>query len=252
MRHGLILGSDAFAHGAIPLDDYVADQPQIPDTLLCPHADKYPWGMLGNDWWGDCVEAGMLHADEALYLKRGLQPYPYQSPQALGLYSRIAGFNPTDGPSGSNPTDQGTDPAQAMAYWRDTGFPGHKILGFGQLPGSSPNLRRAIWEFGAVMLAVGLPVDWRSQLTGPTGQAQWSGANHGEPMYGHAIIAVGYTPTLIQIVTWGQAGSIDDPWALAYLEQSFVPLSKDALNKQGIGPAGFNLAQMTSDLGGLK
>lgn len=234
---GLILGSKPHLFGAIKLDEYVeAEAPAVPSHLDVP---SYDWGMLGNDTIGDCVQASMYHADEAFYLRRGIAPYPYQTPECVQLYSEITGYVPGD-PS----TDRGTDPSQAMAYWRDHGLPGHKIVGFGSLPAGSPNIRRAIWEFGAVILAVALPtgaqsqgVHWRGNNLGPAGS--WGG---------HAIVAVGYTPGLLRFISWGEEGDMGQQFEAAYLEQVFVPLSTETLNKAGVGPAGFNFARMRADL----
>ena len=41
---------------------------------------------------------------------------------------------------------------------------------------------------------------------------------------------------------------MDDAFASSVLEQVFVPLSMDALNSADVGPAGFQFAQMRSDL----
>jgi hypothetical protein len=246
MKLGLKLGSDPFKHGALKLEEYVTDQPPVvPGAVTLPNASTYRWGMLGNNQIGDCMIAALYHADESFYLRRGLQPYPYQSPECVLLYSQITGYNPND-PS----TDQGTDPSVAMAWWRDKGLPGHKILGFGQLPGSSPHIRRAIWEFGAVIFALALPDDWQS-MVGPDGVAHFAGSTPGDPNNGHAIVANQFDSSGFGIVTWGEEGTQDNAFTQACLEQVFVPLSSEALNQAGVGPAGFNLAQMRQDLPAL-
>ena len=238
---GLHLGSDPFAHGALTLERYLQDVPAIPATLQPPAASTYPWGVLANDRLGDCVEAALYHADESLYLRRGLTPYPYQAPECIELYSALTGYNPDD-PS----TDQGTDPSQAMAWWRDKGLPGHKLAGFAQLPADSPHIRRAIWEFGAVIYAVALPVEAQSQ------GVHWRGSQ-GTPgsWGGHGIAGNSYTPDLLGFVSWGAEGDMSNDFAGAFLEQVFVPLSHDALNSAKVGPAGFDFATMRADLGAL-
>lgn len=243
---GLQLGSDPLKHGALLLDKYVADAPPVvPQTVVTPHAQGYPWQMLGNDTIGDCVPVSLYHADESLYLKRGVVPYPYQTPEAIALYSALTGYDPSQTqPDGSNPTDQGTDPAAAMAYWVKTGLPWHKLAGFGSLPANSPNIRRAVWEFGTVIYAVALPTAAQSQ------GVNWRGGNLGQPgsWGGHGIAGNSFTPDLLGFVSWAQEGDMDNAFAGAYLEQVFVPLSKDALTSAGVGPAGFNFAQMLKDL----
>ena len=243
---GLIPGSEPLKFGAIELDKYVdpAVAPDPPATLTVPAASVYQWGMLGNDRWGTCVEAAMFHMDEVLYLKRGLWPYPYQTPQCIELYSVITGFNP-NAPS----TDNGTDPSAAMQYWVTDGLPWHRISGFGVLPANSPNIRRAVWEFGTAMYAVLMPVGAQSQ------GVHWRGGSIGQPgsWGGHGVAAGGYTPDTLEFISWGEEGDMDNAFAGAYLEQVLVPLSPDAFNKgSDVGPAGFHLAQMQSDLRSLR
>ena len=238
---GLKLGSDALAHGALQLDKYLIDDaPAVPATVTQPDPG-YVWGMLANDSYGDCVAAALLHADESLYLKRGKQPTPYSASQALALYFNINGVPP--GPAGSS-SDQGTDPSVAMQYWTAKGFPGHKLAGFGQLPATSPNIRRAIWEFGTVIYAVALPTGAQSQ------GVNWRGNNLGAAgsWGGHGIAGNSFTSDLLGFVSWGEEGDMDNPFATAYLEQVFVPLSTDALSSAEVGPGGFKFAQMKADL----
>lgn len=252
---GLKLGSDAVAHGALLLDKYVDETVQVPSTVTIP---SYQWGMLGNDDWGDCVEAAGFHADETFDLKRGVTPAPWQPGSALTLYG-VFGFSQNAGPPGSNPTDQGTDPAQFMAWWRDHGLAGltptakpglHALAAFGQLPANSPNLRRAIWEFGAVILAIALPDNWQSFINS-AGVANFTGTVTPDPSNGHGIVANGFTPSGLEIVTWGEKGSMDNPFTASVLEQAFVPLSHEVVSSGDVGPGGFNFARMRADLSTL-
>jgi len=251
-RLGLVLGGDPIAHGAIDLDLYVADTTVvIPPTIKLPaSAAGYQWGLLGNDLWGDCVEAAILHCQEVFGLKRGAIPVPWVTAIALSLYSAMSGFVESAGPSGENPTDQGTDPAAAMAGWVKGDVKGHPIVGFGTLAPTSPNIRRAIYEFGGVIYAAALPT---------TAQAQSQGSIHWRAVEGmvpgswggHGINGWGYTPTLLNFGSWGEDGDMDDPFAAACFEAVYVPLSRDTLTSAGVGPGGFNFAQMLADLPGL-
>ena len=82
----------------------------------------------------------------------------------------------------------------------------------------------------------------------PGGVANFTGTVTPDQQNGHGIVANGFTPDGLQIVTWGKEGSMDDAFASSVLEQVFVPLSMDALNSADVGPAGFQFAQMRSDL----
>src|SRR5579859_963052 len=82
---------------------------------------KSPWGMDGNDQWGDCVEAAVAHALMLRTANSSSIVVPTTA-QTLALYSAVTGFNPNAGPSGNNPTDQGTDETSMCQYMVNTGF----------------------------------------------------------------------------------------------------------------------------------
>jgi hypothetical protein len=257
LQLGLKLGSDPFAHGALRLDDYVVDgAPEVPTTVTVP-GNGFPWGMLGNDSAGDCFEAAILHIDETFNLKRGAVPTPWQPSSAIELYSAIEGYDPNQTqPDGSNPTDTGTDPSKGMAWWVQHGAAGdtptskpgiHALAGFGQLPATSPNIRRAIWEFSAVLFCLALPDSWQSMVDS-NGVANFTGSTPGDPQNGHAIVGNAFTPEAFDIVTWGKEGIMANGFAAVTLEQVFVPLSREGLNTAGVGPAGFAFAKMLADL----
>lgn len=92
-------------------------------------------GMLGNDQWGDCACAGAYHLLQLWqWNATGTMPNAGTA-QALQLYSEVTGFDPNAGPSGGNPTDQGTALQDLLAYWLKTGIPladgtRHKILAY--------------------------------------------------------------------------------------------------------------------------
>ena len=246
LKLGLALGSRPLEHGALNLDDerYHAAAPAAPDTVTVAADASYSWGMLDNDQYGDCVAAAVYHVDESLFLRRGVAPYPYQAPECLGWYFKINGVAP--GPAGSA-SDQGTDPAVAMAAWQSEGLPGHKLAGWGVLAGNSRLIRRAIWEFGACLFCVALPDNWQSQVDA-SGAAHWRGAQTPDQQNGHGICVNGYTPGMFELVSWGQPGDLDNDWAASCVEQVFVALSVDAVNSADVGPSGFDLAAMRADL----
>lgn len=238
---GLILGTEPSRRFTVNLDDYVDESVVIPDTLPRPTtAEGYAYGMLANDQYGDCVSAAAFHIQETFRLKEGIQPHPWTAETALAWYFAINGVPP--GPPGSS-SDQGSNPQTAMQYWRTNGLPAHLIAGYGVLNGDSPNIRRAIYEFGAVMFAVALPVEAQSQGV----HWRWTGGTPGS-WGGHAVAGDSYTPDLLGFISWGEEGDMDNPWAQNCMEQCLVPLSHDAIGKGGVGPGGFNFTKMAADL----
>lgn len=247
---GLILGSNARAHGALDLDDpkYIDETVAIPDEVDPPKAGAdYPYGMDDNDTYGDCVAAAVYHMQEVFRLIFGIEPTPWSAETVLAWYFAVNGVPP--GPPGSS-SDQGTDPSAAMQYWQQDGLGGtggHKLAGFGVLQPGSPNIRRAIFEFGAVMFAVALPtsaqqqgVNWRAVPGMVPGS--WGG---------HAIAGNGYTAALLKFLTWGEQGDMDNPFWAGCGEQVLVPLTTAQIGPGGVGPGGYRFGQMATDLPAL-
>jgi hypothetical protein len=246
---GMKLGSNPKAHGALDLDRYIADPTVVvPSTLARPaDASGYQYGMLDNDSYGDCVAAAMYHSQETFRLKEGIEPHPWAAGTVLAEYFKINGVPP--GPPGSS-SDQGSDPSAAMQYWQQTGLPGHKLAGFGTLQPDSANIKRAVWEFGAVMYAIALPVTAQSQ--GVNWRYLGSGGDGSPGSWGgHAIAGDSYTDGLLGFISWGQEGDMDDAFWSNYGEMALVPLSVDQLNSAKVGPGGFDFARMQADLGQL-
>jgi hypothetical protein len=246
---GLIAGADLRKAGAIDLDKYADTSVVVPTSLARPSdALNYQYGMLDNDTYGDCVPASMYHVQETFALKRGTTPRPWSAATCLGEYFNINGVPP--GPAGSS-SDQGTDPATAMTYWQKNGLPGHDLIGFGVLDANSPNVRRAIWEFGAVMFAVLLPITAEGQ--GVTWVYEGRDTGNGAPgsWGGHAICGDSFDADRLGFISWGQKGTLTNGWWTVYAEQILVPLSHDQLNSAEVGPGGFQFAQMQTDLPAL-
>ncbi len=134
-----------------------------------------------------------------------------------------------------------------MQYWQQTGLPGHRLAGFGVLDVASPNIRRAVFEFGAVMYAIALPVQAQQQGV----QWRWKPGMQPGSWGGHAIAGDSYTLHDLGFISWGEMGSMDDAFWANCGEQVLVPLSHDQLNSAGVGPGGFDFATMQKDLKGL-
>lgn len=237
---GLKLGTVPERRFTVDLDKYADTSVVVPTTIVREaNALQYGISMLGNDKYGDCVEAAMLNIQATFRLKEGIVPYPWSTQAALELYSHITGFNPVTG-SGDN----GTDPQQAFQYWRTNGLPGHEIVGYGVLNGDSVNIKRAIYEFGAVLVALALPTTAQSQDV----TWVWESNSVAGSWGGHGICTDSYTETDLGFWSWAQFGTMDNAFAENTIEQVLVPLSKDQIGKGGVGPGGFNFSAMQKDL----
>jgi hypothetical protein len=216
------------------------------------------WGMQGNDSWGDCVEAMLVHADMAMSQYAG-HPAEYAQNAAVGFYSAITGFNPSAGPPGNNPTDQGTDIQTALEFWKNTGLTDasgavHKIAGYAQFgnPADEVLLAQVLDVFGCVLVGVSLQQNQEDQFS--NGEP-WSYVA-GDPFVGgHGITLqrrmVGVTGVL-RYITWGavQPAKRNFQWNCAGQGngEAWAVVSEDTLNTKGDSITGLDLNQLLSDL----
>ena len=113
--------------------------------------------MLGNDNAGDCVIAGACHA---CMLQNELvgRVVKFSDASALRTYSEATGYNPAD-PS----TNQGTDMAAFMDFWKNTGLINasgnrHKIAAYVRLNVANFNqVLEAMAIFKALSLGIQFP-----------------------------------------------------------------------------------------------
>jgi hypothetical protein len=204
------------------------------------------WGMMGNDEWGDCVEAADGHDLMVRSANVGKVVIP-TTDQIVALYSAETGFNPKDGPPGSNPTDQGTDETSDCRFMTSTGILGHKADATGPIdPSNIDHVRWAVELFGACRLGVNVPQSAMDQFN--AGQPWTVVANDGGIVGGHGISIIEYDPDWYYVVTWGRTQKLDAAWLAKYCDEAHVMLFADWFNAAGKAPPGFDLQALLADL----
>lgn len=206
--------------------------------------------MLGNDQWGDCGEAGAMHLIQVETANSG-KPLYGTLEQTLALYSTVTGFDINAGPSGNNPTDQGTALTDLLTYWQKTGITVtdrktgaevvHQIVGWAALDVSSiAQLRYANDVFGGLYKGINCPAsalqdtsDWPFVLNSPIEG-------------GHCINQTGQGSSGGHIQSWGL--NIPFTWEFDqnYLEEAYVVVTPWWLSQQGKSPSGLDLDALLS------
>lgn len=198
-----------------------------------------PWGMLDNDEWGDCVEAGLYHAVQALTGYTLGKPVVAADGDADGLYAAITGFRKNAGPPGNNPTDQGTDPLDAFSYWRKTGITvthadgtkeTHKILAYAEVDVNDRELvAAAVNIFGVVFVTLDVPQFAMDQFNNHEPWSIPAGNFNTTDLGGHFIIVGAYSgdngtdgPTSDIGVTWGSEQEIFPDFWHKYMTGAYV------------------------------
>src|SRR5581483_8120721 len=146
------------------------------------------------DEWGDCAWAGPAHETMLLTTEAG-DPVSFTTEGVLSDYSARTGFNPGAGPSGSNPTDQGSQVRDVLSYRRKTGIidaqsKRHKIGAFVQLqPGNIEHVLQALHIFQVVGIGIQFPEFAMEQFN--RGEPWDVVPNAPAPEGGHYVCGVG-------------------------------------------------------------
>lgn len=197
------------------------------------------WGMLGNDLYGCCAEAGIMHLVQAQSANAG-NPLHSTTDQTLELYSAITGFNRND-PS----TDQGTALTDLLTFIQKNGLEMYDatgkvvtvdVVGFASLDISSiAQMRYSTYYLGGNYLGIGCPQQCEENL------ANWN-FPAGLPLAGgHCIPRVGEGAAGGQIVSWDTLIPFSNQFWTAYGDEGYVVLTKAWLNAQGKAPSGLDL-----------
>lgn len=200
---------------------------------------------LGNAQYGDCVEAGYAHQVQIWGDQAG-HPFAPTDAEALGAYTAITGFNPSD-PS----TDKGTEILTALGYWKSTGLAGQKITAYATLnPLNRTEISEAIAWYGGAYVGVQLPLSAQSQVgsewtvtTGPNAVAgSWGG---------HCIPICGYDQNTLWCVTWGALQTMTWDFFTTYCDEAYVMLGTEWIANSGQAPSNLAWGQLMADLANL-
>jgi hypothetical protein len=202
--------------------------------------------VLGNDLWGDCPFAGAYglaqiqsnNADPS-------DPIVPTTAQALALYSAVTGFDPSAGPSGDNPTDQGGVLTDLLTYWQKTGFEVttrsgksrlSQIMGWASLDTSSFALMRwAAYTFGGSYLGINCPEKCEQDTT------NWNFGPGLPSAGGHCIVQAGEGSLGSKMRSWGLFIPTSKVFMGAYIDEGYIVVSENWLNAQNVSPTGLNL-----------
>lgn len=204
------------------------------------------YGMLGNDVYGDCVEAAYAHFMQIATTRAGGTVYSPAESDALTAYTAMTGFNPAV-PS----TDNGTDMLTACNYWQDTGMAGLEIDAFLAVsPLSAGDVQDAVAYYGGLYAGFQLPLSAQSQTgsewtvtTGPDAAAgSWGG---------HCVPIVGYAPGVYYCITWGAIQSMTAGFFETYCDEAFCLLAHEWIGASGDSPSGLAWGLLQADLANL-
>jgi len=240
------LGRIATPKGRLATVPLLADHLNLGRTLVpdaCDFASRMvePWGVLGNDQYGDCVFAAMAHFKQCASVNAAGVTRKFTDAQVLNWYSRQTGFDPQ-----KPETDNGAVPLDALKWFVSIG----EVIAFARVdPANDADVAAAISLFGGLYTGWDLPLAWQSSDTwdvGPNLRGQWAPGSWG----GHMVSQTGYdaqgnTPT----VTWGDLIGVTNQARHVYCSEAYAVVTQELLDSRGESLRGFDIAGLLSRLG---
>ena len=208
--------------------------PAAPLSVDVPNVNN--WGMLGNDKYGDCTFAGIVHAKMAHAAVLGTSETFPTDQDVINAYLAY-----TKG------QDTGAVEADLLNYWNTNELFGNKLAAYAPTDHADfDELKSVIASYGLAYIGVQLPVTFQQQfesgqpwsLTGTPADNQIEG--------GHCIILVGYNQDYAQCITWGKVQEISWEWLRSYLEESWAIVTHEIEEKGQYG--NMRMADLMSDL----
>ncbi|NUS26133.1 MAG: hypothetical protein HOV92_18180 [Streptomyces sp.] len=212
-------------------------------------SDSITWPMYANDQIGDCTCAGVGHlVNQLTFYGTGTEQQPAES-SVVAMYSAITGYTPSD-PN----TDTGAYCQDVLSWWRKTGLEGHKIVAYASLDVSNlAEVKQAIALFGTVYVGLNFPGSAMDQFN--AGQP-WDVVKGATIEGGHCVIAGAYGSGRIGLITWGAETEMTESFWRAYVDEAWVVLDADGLERAGAyfagAPSFYALGEEFSQLTGEK
>lgn len=227
----------------LQLGAYLAESLDAPPTALsyCSSITANAWGIMGNDVAGDCVVAGSGHARLSATRSRGGIADVTSSADALALYSKLTGYDPTRPGS-----DTGLVLVSFLNWWVKNGLFGVALDSYADPKLGDPvEFKQAVRLFGGALVGVQLR---QGDLDAFQAGAPWStGYTGGAYVGGHCVWAPGYSPNGPLLVTWGQLQPASWGWLLDRSDEWHAPLLATWLNKGGDAVNGVDYARLKED-----
>ena len=218
--------------------------PPIPNDFGHEEGMPVPWGMLGNNQYGDCVVAGGAH-ETMLWAHMAGRSLSFNTANVLADFQAITGQPPS--------ATVGADMQQAAAYRQRVGLLGadgkrHKIAAYLALrPGDVRELYAAMYLFGAVGIGFRFPSNGFDQFNAHQSWHITSGQSFtGE---GHYVPAVALRSNIVT-VSWGRFMAMRPSAYASWCDEAIAYVSQEALI-DGRSPEGFDYQALLSDLQNL-
>ena len=222
-----------YVAGALP-----KPPPKVDVPVVAVASDGTPWGMDGNDEYGDCGVAGIEHGFKAV---DAVLSYPEQAPGNQDVVDYYLTY--TQG------QDSGVVLADFLQYVQQTGFFGHKIDAYAPVAVHDvPTLQFAIDAFD--FSYTGITVTDAMMQAFQDGRP-WTMDEVDSPVDGgHCVPLVGYDSQFLYCVTWSKVQPIAYSAWHQISSEAWAVIPGEFTERDSDG-RGINLAALKSDLSKL-
>lgn len=211
--------------------------PVAPPSVAVPAVSA--WGMLGNDTYGDCGPAGLIHGAmaDASMTKEAVPDVP--TDEVVAAYLAYTGGQ-----------DSGVALSQFLAYVRQGGFCGQHIEAYAPSDVHDVHSLRSIVDlFGFAYTGIVVYEGMEAACQGDSSEWQpWTTAMaSGAVAGGHCVPIVGYDDSWLYLVTWGQVQRLSWPAWHEIADECWAPVTGELLSAGG-DDRGFGYSELTADL----
>jgi len=202
------------------------------------------WGMMLNDALGCCTIAGVGHAVQVLTANSSSEVTVPDS-TILNYYENWDGYVDGD-PS----TDNGGIELDVLNDWQKQGFSGHALTAFADPNVSNiTEIKQVINLFGGVYIGFNVPQSVMNSDNDPT--VPWDVTGDNTIVGGHAVFVPKYDADFLYPISWGQVYKMTYAFWSQFVDEAHALLSPDFIEANGLDPAGFNMAQLETDLAAI-
>jgi hypothetical protein len=211
---------------------------QLPAApVKCLYSLNVQYPMADNNRLGDCVIAGWVHLAQAIANENG-GTYTYPGDDAV----QTEYFSLTGG------QDTGLVESTFLQTAKNSAILGAQADIFGVLDSKNVDeIKSAIYTFGGIFLGVVLPQSAQNQFPGT-----WTVVPNSPILGGHCIVAIGYDAQFVYLVTWGQVIRCTWEWFTTYVEEAYVILYTEEVQKNRGPLEQFDIDKLLADIASLQ
>ena len=220
--------------GLRDLSYYVAGDLPKPPQRVSPPAVA-PWGMLGNDRYGDCGVAGLAHvfmADAAITHENEAS---VSDQQTIDYYLKY-----------TNGQDSGVVLSDFLSYVRSQKFYNRKVDAYAPVNVHDvPTLQTAVNLYGASYTGITVTASMQQAFEE---HQPWTTSMLNEPIIGgHCVPIVGYDDQLLYLVTWGGIQAVTYSAWHQISTEAWAVVTGEFVARNGDG-RGVSLSALRADL----